>query len=224
MINHFIVTRFNQKFNHLKCNRTLYLNEDWLNFRVDLFLKYCAPSVLGQDRGDFYWSIIIDKETPEDIRNKLLIDKRIYLHTCETERKQRTKELSNQSFKYVFSRIDSDDGYRKDFTEQIYQFKSNDEEFLIDINYICFDMIKNIFQEKTTKSSHFISMYTKNSNFNIYYKNHVKLIKNFKYYKINNFLGIEIVHGKNISNQIIQNKKIVDNINLNDYNINYAQQ
>ena len=224
MINHFIVTRFNQKFNHLKCNRTLYLNEDWLNFRVDLFLKYCAPSVLGQDRGDFYWSIIIDKETPEDIRNKLLIDKRIYLHTCETERKQRTKELSNQSFKYVFSRIDSDDGYRKDFTEQIYQFKSNDEEFLIDINYICFDMIKNIFQEKTTKSSHFISMYTKNSNFNIYYKNHVRLIKNFKYYKINNFLGIEIVHGKNISNQIIQNKKIVNNINLNDYNINYAQQ
>lgn len=224
MINHFIVTRFNQKFNHLKCNRTLYLNEDWLNFRVDLFLKYCAPSVLGQDRGDFYWSIIIDKETPEDIKNKLLIDKRIYLHTCETERKQRTKELSNQSFKYVFSRIDSDDGYRKDFTEQIYQFKSNDEEFLIDINYICFDMIKNIFQEKTTKSSHFISMYTKNSNFNIYYKNHVRLIKNFKYYKINNFLGIEIVHGKNISNQIIQNKKIVNNINLNDYNINYAQQ
>ena len=224
MIN-IIKTRFNVNFKHLNNNLSnKHLDDDWLDYRLNIFLKYCAPSVLGQDRGDFYWSIIIDKETPEDIRNKLLIDKRIYLHTCETERKQRTKELSNQSFKYVFSRIDSDDGYRKDFTEQIYQFKSNDEEFLIDINYICFDMIKNIFQEKTTKSSHFISMYTKNSNFNIYYKNHVRLIKNFKYYKINNFLGIEIVHGKNISNQIIQNKKIVNNINLNDYNINHAQQ
>lgn len=224
MINHFLVTRFNQKFNNLKCDRTLYLNNDWLNFRVNLFLKYTAPSVLGQDRGDFYWSIIIDKETPEDIKNKLLIDKRICLHTCESERKQKTKELSNQSLKYVFSRIDSDDGYRKDFTEQINNFESNEDEFLIDVNYICFDINKNIFQEKTTKSSHFISICTKNNSFNIYYKNHIQLIKNFKYYKINNFLGIELVHDKNISNQIIKNKEIINNVNLKDYNINYEQQ
>src|SRR5262249_44012250 len=59
---HVILTRFNlRRRGHPPPNR------DWLRHRVDLFARFCFPSVMGQTNMNFRWFVFVDPETPSDV-------------------------------------------------------------------------------------------------------------------------------------------------------------
>ena len=74
---HFLITRFNlRKITTPQkrwSNEILHksevdsLNPGWLKYRLDLFFKYCYPSVNQQDTRRFQWLILMDDRTPEEI-------------------------------------------------------------------------------------------------------------------------------------------------------------
>lgn len=73
MFTHYLITRFNIKVAHYGPERmnSPEMDLEWLSIRLELFLKYCAPSVLEQSNKQFLWLIYLDPETPKTIQEKL---------------------------------------------------------------------------------------------------------------------------------------------------------
>lgn len=65
MFDHFIITRFNLKKTDWETdkNERKVLDESWLKERIQLFEKYCFPSVVGQSCKNFKWLIFFEKES-----------------------------------------------------------------------------------------------------------------------------------------------------------------
>jgi hypothetical protein len=226
MIN-IIKTRFNVNFKHLEndlSNR--HLDEKWLDYRLDLFLKYCAPSVLGQNRGDFYWIINFDKDTKQSFINKISdLDKRIKPITLKKQEVELLKNITKEYDRFIFTRIDSDDCLRKNFINNIYNFSINNinkEEFLIDINFLVLQSKTNYFYKKempANVASHFVSLCTKNIEANIYMQ-HGIIANNYDYNRIEDYLAIRVVHESNLKNKFSKKQMIETNIDiLNQFNI-----
>lgn len=231
MVNHFIKTRFNLKIKSLEGKMSnKHLDLDWLNYRLDLFLKYCAPSVLGQNRGDFYWLIHMDKETNKEIRSKIEnLDKRIFIHSYKKQEEEIINRLHKQQERFLFSRLDSDDAYKKDFSSKIFEiYKEEDDDFFIDIEYKVLRISDFSFYERNMleKGSHFITLSTNDKNRDVYDCNHIDIPKANKYKKIQDSLALEIIHDSNLRNSFFiekhkrfKQKKINEKINFLDYNI-----
>lgn len=60
---HFIITRFN--VNIYPSDFQARLENAWLSMRLDLFQKYCFPSVRAQTNQDFTWLVLFDEKTPD---------------------------------------------------------------------------------------------------------------------------------------------------------------
>ena len=73
MFRHFIITRFNVRVgkpqNDKNGNHT---NTDvWLKNRIDLFEKYCLPSIVGQTSKNFIWLVLFDKKSIQEYMHKI---------------------------------------------------------------------------------------------------------------------------------------------------------
>lgn len=71
---HFIIIRFSVKFNNrpeFKNKEHILLSEKRMNFRFELFEKFCLPSLKNQTLNDFKIIIIYDKDLDEKYKNKL---------------------------------------------------------------------------------------------------------------------------------------------------------
>lgn len=70
MTDHFLLTRFNLKKSDWKKDKNSQevLDEKWLKNRIELFTKYCLPSVLGQTLRDFKWLIFFQEDPEPEIR------------------------------------------------------------------------------------------------------------------------------------------------------------
>jgi hypothetical protein len=60
---HILLTRFNLP--SVGVESLIRAHDGWLHSRVDLFEKYCLPSVRAQTQRDFAWIIYFDPESPE---------------------------------------------------------------------------------------------------------------------------------------------------------------
>lgn len=72
-VRHFLLTRFNLRMAGLDRDREgkPVLGPEWLSERLDLFERYCAPSVAGQTYRDFTWLLFLDEDTPAEARTRV---------------------------------------------------------------------------------------------------------------------------------------------------------
>jgi len=70
MFTHALMTRFNVRFARSPSSSALALSDQWLSERVALFEDYCLASVLTQTEYPDVWLILLDKDTPEHIRER----------------------------------------------------------------------------------------------------------------------------------------------------------
>jgi hypothetical protein len=176
---HFIITRFNLKPSDNSWNKdrlgNLVLTQEWLIHRVDLFLKYCLPSVINQTNKDFLWLLYFDVSTED----------RIIKQFCELEQihKNRIKILLADGYdgfsdryrddilgfcggdcKYIITtRLDNDDIVHRDFTARIRE-NFSEQEFIA-VNFVKIMMfnpeIANKIYIDYSFSNHFISIIEK---------------------------------------------------------------
>lgn len=73
MYTHYLITRFNVKVTHYgpESMDSPAMDSTWLAARLNLFLNYCAPSVLEQTNKKFKWLIYFDPGTPIAILDKI---------------------------------------------------------------------------------------------------------------------------------------------------------
>lgn len=63
---HFLITRFNLRLRTTRAGRRQQpgLTHEWMEERLDLFERVCAPSVRHQTNQEFVWLLFLDEETP----------------------------------------------------------------------------------------------------------------------------------------------------------------
>ncbi|WP_031535728.1 MULTISPECIES: glycosyltransferase [unclassified Bacteroides] len=72
---HYIITRFNLRLfpkgtNGKSLNN---IDEDYLSKRLDLFERYCYPSIRKQTNQNFKWFLLMDIDTPSAIKNRIQV-------------------------------------------------------------------------------------------------------------------------------------------------------
>jgi hypothetical protein len=112
----------------------------WLENRLELFKKFCLPSVLAQSDQNFTWLLYFDEETPEAYLDQIreLIDGRqnIRIRLCgyfydEDPAADVRAELDTNTKWVLTSRLDNDDGWHRDFVKNLQsQVRFEQREFL----------------------------------------------------------------------------------------------
>jgi len=129
---HAIITRFNVRYRDTAHKRleAKGVNPVWLAERFDLFEHYCLPTVLVQSCQDFVWLIYFDIATPaafvERAQRACVGRDNIRLIFCDAydqgllERDLRG-ELVPEPEWLLTTRLDNDDGLRRDFVERLHE-------------------------------------------------------------------------------------------------------
>ena len=73
---HVIMTPFNVE--RPKSHDPQRLESDWLSRRLDLFERYCLPSVAAQTAAQFTWVVYFDAATPWPLRERIMASQRVH--------------------------------------------------------------------------------------------------------------------------------------------------
>lgn len=162
LFSHILITRFNVPWVNGKSP-----DEEWLKDRIQLFLKYCLPSVYKQTNTNYKWIIYLDTNTPKWVIESLNASIQPNTHlinvsTFDEMKKQVSNDVLNlceNNSKFVItSRLDNDDIVSPYFIEQIQQnFISTHNSFINFSGGICYHLQKNIFSTYTYPNGPFVS-------------------------------------------------------------------
>src|SRR5690606_23562615 len=140
MFKHFLFTRIN--LGYIERISNFHVSEnDWLNYRFDVFYKTCLPSVINQKCQNFTWLIYLDSRTPDNVVSQL--KEKISDHSnfeillrgggfgsLSFHASKDIKTFLDTDCQYIISsRIDSDDLIHCDYIQEV-QSKFDFQEYL----------------------------------------------------------------------------------------------
>lgn len=100
-IHHYILTRFNLVlWKHDKAGKEIG-GTGWLERRMELFERFCLPSVAAQTVGEFVWILLLDENTPERFLRRL----NGYREVCGQIKLIRVKGSYGRYFAKVFQGV-----------------------------------------------------------------------------------------------------------------------
>ena len=70
-LQYFILTRFNLLLWNKDKGGSKVRTLEWLEHRVELFEKYCFPSIKSQSCQDFNWIVLFDSKTPDKYKARI---------------------------------------------------------------------------------------------------------------------------------------------------------
>jgi hypothetical protein len=127
---HFLTTRFNLAFEEWSKdkNHNQVRTDDWLQKRIQLFEKYCLPSISKQTNQDFDWIILFDVSSPDFLKSRIKEWQKLCprIHPLFTRAKTYLIDLKeiisvkNDNREFVITtRIDNDDVFQLDAIAEI---------------------------------------------------------------------------------------------------------
>ena len=130
---HFLLTRFNVRLNWAKREPT----QDWLRRRIELFERFCLPSVRGQSVQDFRWLVFFVPQSPQFLKERnerwrKYPNFRPYFTDAFNSNlvSQAVSEQSAAEF-VITSRLDNDDAISRDFIKRVQEnFSGQELEFI----------------------------------------------------------------------------------------------
>ncbi|KEO74611.1 glycosyltransferase [Anditalea andensis] len=185
---HFIITKINLGY-YEKGNKLGWSPDQWLKYRVDVFIKMCLPSVLNQSCKNFVWIVYLDKRTPESIRSKLKAIQEFHGFVRFHYRRGSFEDIGKHFLSdfqnlieirtgYIIStRLDSDDMIHRDFVLQIQSCFKKQVHLAINFNYGgTYLMGRGAFGTAIHKNNPFISLIEEIQNGmikSVFYKKHM---------------------------------------------------
>lgn len=236
---HFLITRFNlrsQAWVENKAGEPV-LNEMWMSKRMDLFKKYCFPSVLNQTNKNFKWLIFFDSNTAEKYKRQIfdLVEHNdfiyIYFINGMLEFNKRIQEaihtLRNSSPYVISTRLDNDDLIHKNFIGTIQSLFVEVPETLIDLRrgyQLSLEGKRIELRHFYDEFTHFISLIEYGNDIKSVFSRELQNWRGKKEIIIEdtNALFIEIVHGGNLVNSIFKFQPFVFRFNPNNFGLTSA--
>jgi hypothetical protein len=142
VLQHFVITRFNLRAAYSIADREgqPVLGPDWMRERIDLFERYCLPSMAHQTTRNFTWLLLLDEETGPEFTARLeghreqcpaLRTLRLPPIQDDLEIGQRVNSLVDESTDLLLTtRLDNDDAFHERAVETIQAHARNKREFL----------------------------------------------------------------------------------------------
>jgi hypothetical protein len=138
---HIVITRYFVRFTvDTDVKAVIASNADWLEKRFELFRTHCLPSVVGQSVKDFVWLIYFDVNIPaaymDRVRALVAGYDFIRIVLCTDFNDATREEAVRAELKpgvgwLLTTRLDNDDGWRRDFVERLHnQVRLERREFL----------------------------------------------------------------------------------------------
>lgn len=132
---HFIITRFN--VNIYPTEFASRLENAWLSLRLDLFQRFCFPTVQAQLNQDFTWLVLFDEQTPPHIRR--IIDtyarypnfEPVYCGAFDTVMPtavSRMQEIAPDAEWFLTTRLDNDDALSTRFVHCLHEVANSLDE------------------------------------------------------------------------------------------------
>ncbi|HYI34255.1 MAG TPA: glycosyltransferase [Glaciibacter sp.] len=124
-INHVLITRFNLPSPGPES--LVRAQPGWLEARVDLFDRYCVPSVLAQKSRNFSWMIYFDPESPQWLLKRIerfeadgiflpVFRATVNHHELLADIRRR---VGREETTLITTNLDNDDGLAGDFVERV---------------------------------------------------------------------------------------------------------
>lgn len=217
---HFIITRFNLKNNdwNVDKNNNVICDDDWLNFRFDIFEKTCFNSIKNQSNLNFKWLVYFDIETPnnykkriESLNNDFPQFKPIYKESNQVFLNDLSKDIKGFTNKeyIITTRIDNDDAFHYKAIEKIQEQFNYQDSIIINLPWIvCFDLLNKKMSKHFYVSNPFISLIERKSKDTfetVFSKQHNDWRKSNKIVNIddNKAYCFQLIHDRNIYNQML---------------------
>lgn len=211
-----LLTRFNV-FYKTKIKQRGFNPDIWLLERLDIFFKFCFPSILNQTEKNFTWFFYIDSATPKEVRDRLeeafkpfpfiIILSQVYEEfTLSSSLNEDIEYYLGDNYNYLIStRVDSDDMLHKDF---FFKLKShfNHQNYQV-INFklgMVYETSSGVISKMSHQYNAFISLVERrNSNgfYTVFHKMHTdyKFDPNLINVNIKTPMWCVVIHGLNDS-------------------------
>ena len=228
---HYIITRFNLRlWTHDKTGGIID-QTTWLDKRLDLFERYCLPSVSSQTNNNFVWFLLFDSETPVKYKKRV----KGYQKTCPQIKliavnpsyskrfvdiiQDVVRDFAREYLKthqgeetIITTYLDNDDALRNDFVERVQETALSvpPKTFISFVKGIQYFTQLNIATRIRYQNNHFISLTESLKDLGnvmtVYgYSSHFYIDKvngcNRKYID-SNAMWVEVVHEKNVDNDV----------------------
>jgi len=218
---HFILTPFN--LDSPKWKSQVYLDDIWMQTRLDIFKNVTVPSVLSQTNTNFKWLVAFDAKTPQKWRSEIMKMDTFYI--IFTRRGPKTWVDMIKTFKehdaIITTRLDSDDAIHEDFIETVQRkFNGLNNGYLNFLNGLMTDG-KYVYNHKH-KSSPFSSLKTNDPNKHIRMLKHTQVRNQENFQQIHNETPLWLIylHGKNTSERIPEDRDLTTPDRLKGFHIN----
>lgn len=136
-VKHFIITRFNLRSTDPSSARMI--DENYLAQRLDLFERFCLPTVRNQTRQDFKWLVLFADDTPASAKARIARYAEwpnfvpVYLGAGLDHVGRLVVEpyLDGSAQTLITTRIDNDDGLCRDYIEKVRRYESTAERVVV---------------------------------------------------------------------------------------------
>ncbi len=134
---HVLLTRFNVATTYADPRRGI--EEQWLRHRVNLFMKYCWPSIEAQQERRFHWLIFCNAESPSWFKEQMerlsagctAVYVEGLIHNGVYGRAIQERGLANAPY-LITTRLDNDDALSSNYVRDVQQaFLPRSQEFVL---------------------------------------------------------------------------------------------
>ena len=125
-VKHFVITRFNLRSDDAASQRMI--DPGYLGQRLDLFERFCLPTLRGQTRQDFKWLVLFAEDTPEAVKARVaryaaewpnLVPVYLPAGLEHVGRLVVAPYLDKSPQTLITTRIDNDDGLCRTYIEEV---------------------------------------------------------------------------------------------------------
>lgn len=124
-IDHVILTRFNLP--SIGAESVVRAQHGWLTSRVELFERYCLPSVAAQTERNFSWIIYFDPQSPDWLRERIERHRADASYTpifrAQVSRAELLSDIAAlfdvKGDELLTTNLDNDDGLARDFVQRL---------------------------------------------------------------------------------------------------------
>lgn len=206
-VDHFLLTRFNLP--SLGAESVIRAKEGWLRDRVELFERYCLPSVRTQSSRDFHWIIYFDPHSPPWLKARILDHGDAYtavfreaVTNAELLGDMRSA-LSVPRSELITTNLDNDDGLAVDFVRRVQSAHTTSPRTAI---YLANGLIKDndLLYFRTDRSNAFCSVRESWDGARTCWSDWHNLLADSMPAVVVDCppMWIQVVHGRNVSNRV----------------------
>jgi hypothetical protein len=208
-IDHVLLTRFNLP--SVSAESIIRAKDGWLQQRVELFERYCLPSVSSQTNKEFHWIIYFDPDSPEWLMRWIREQRPLGLYQPFFRSSVSRAELCADirtvvgppRDELITTNLDNDDGLATDFIDRIQLAGRKGERTAL---YIAQGLIKSenrLYSFKDPRNAFCSVRETWNSPITCWSNWHNLLGENLPVIEIGGKPGwLQVIHGRNVSNRI----------------------